>query len=341
MARVCPRTVRMLGNHVATQAWCVLRAILAVHKRGGLVPAGARPTRAICSDDRRMPAEQHVLYHGTSWATAQLIQKQGFRPSTVGLLGPGVYIARADKASKFAANCQRHGGDSGAVVKVRITFTRPKYVEFNDNSWLSEGYDACRAERTSGSPHPEWCLKSTDQVEVLEVRPIPCGDELPAFEGEAMSLGTVRQHAASDGLYEVYFSAQLGVVSFASDAALADGSRVDVYYETGTVIDRTQRNRTALVLRKVIMSRLASILRDVANRPHSSSDACGCERHEALRKRPAWDPSRSRQWMNRHGPVGAEEAEVLVVLQQLRQATAEAEAVLKDHEERRQEQLRR
>ena len=106
-------------------------------------------------------SEEHILYHGTSWETAQLILQQGFKPSGAGTcLGPGTYVARADKASRFGANCSRHGGESGAVVKVRINFTRAKYVPYDDRSWISEGYDACRSERTSRSGHPEWCLKS-------------------------------------------------------------------------------------------------------------------------------------------------------------------------------------
>ena len=61
----------------------------------------------------------------------------------------------ADKASRFAASCSRHGGEAGAVVQVRITFTNPKYVRFNDNTWQAEGFDACRADRTSASANPE------------------------------------------------------------------------------------------------------------------------------------------------------------------------------------------
>ena len=117
------------------------------------------------------------------------------------------------KASRFGAECSRHGGESGAVVKVRINFTRAKYVHYDDRSWISEGYDACRAERTSRSDHPEWCLKSPSQVKVLEVRPIACGAGLPAFEGETMSLGAVRQIAVSAGLEEVYFGEAVSVVS--------------------------------------------------------------------------------------------------------------------------------
>jgi hypothetical protein len=106
----------------------------------------------------------HTLYHGTSRQAAELIRREGFKPSDGGCLGPGTYVARADKASKFASNCSRHGGDAGAVVEVRIAFNRAKFVAYDDHTWIAEGYDACRAERTSRSPHPEWCVKSPHQV---------------------------------------------------------------------------------------------------------------------------------------------------------------------------------
>ena len=281
--------------------------------------------------------KQHVLYHGTSWETAQIIKNQGFKASSGGCLGGGTDVARADKASKFAANCPRHGGPSGAVIKVRITFTNAKYTNYNDQSWQSEGYDACRAEKTSASPHPEWCLKRAEQVEVLEIRPIACGEELPAFEGEALSLGAVRQCASTIGLSEVYFNEQLGVVSFATDASDSQSPRLNVYYATGTVIDHRTQHDVPRVRRKMDMHQLASVFQELSNKPYQPSDGCHCHQ----RKRPAHESPRSHQWVNRHGAVGAEEHEASAVLGMLREEVAKAEAVLEDHKQRREEQARR
>ena len=108
-----------------------------------------------------------------------------------GCLGPGTYVAHADKASRFAANCTRHDGDSGSVLKVRVSFQRAKYASNHDHSWLT--HEACRAEHTSVSSLSEWCLKHARQIEVLEIRRIACGDTLPAFEDDAMSLSVVRR----------------------------------------------------------------------------------------------------------------------------------------------------
>ena len=274
--------------------------------------------------------QSHVLYHGTSWKNACLIQDQGFAPSGGGLLGPGTYVAHADKASRFAANCTRHDGDSGAVLKVRISFQRAKYVSHNDNSWLSQGYDACRAERTSGSSLPEWCLKHASQIKVLEIRRIACGDHLPAFEDEAMSLSVVRQYAAQAGLDEVAFNEQASVVSFSTNATARDAARFDVYYTTGTIVDQPQPR----VRRKVDTQRLQHIFRD-AMATANGSDGCHCHSHP--RKRQAFDtPSQIR-----HAPPGAEEAAVSAALQKLRHDVKEAEEVLADHKSRRDEEVQR
>ena len=59
--------------------------------------------------------ERYKFFHGTSWEGAQQIQREGFRPSADGCLGPGVYVARREKAERFArdlfqgAGAPRHG----------------------------------------------------------------------------------------------------------------------------------------------------------------------------------------------------------------------------------------
>jgi len=79
-----------------------------------------------------------------------------------------VYVARKDKATKFGHNTARHGGEP-ALVECLITYSRPKFVTGNDDEWQREGYDACRADRTSASQHMEWCVKDPSQVTVLHI----------------------------------------------------------------------------------------------------------------------------------------------------------------------------
>jgi hypothetical protein len=109
------------------------------------------------------------LFHGTSWTRAQQIQRDGFVESTVGLLGPGIYVAREDKARRFAQDSSRHQGSAGGLVEVLVTVRNPKYVRSNNKSWRSEGHDACRADETSISPNMEWVIANRSQVDVVRI----------------------------------------------------------------------------------------------------------------------------------------------------------------------------
>ena len=53
------------------------------------------------------------FFHGTSWERAQIIKREGFKASSDGCLGPGIYVGREDKARRFARDKARHGGDAG------------------------------------------------------------------------------------------------------------------------------------------------------------------------------------------------------------------------------------
>eukprot|EP00966_Prymnesium_polylepis_P082752 1916201-Prymnesium_polylepis.1 len=168
----------------------MLRSLVQLAKRANVQLTGFEGYR----DRGSMSQEQKtlLLWHGTSWEIAARICANGFEMSPTGLLGPGVYVARFDKASSFAENCPRHGGDEGAIVKVRITYTNAKMVHGDYNGWQQEGYDACRAERTSMSSHMEWCLKTPAQVEVLEVKKLACCSVVPESEAPSTSVNTQR-----------------------------------------------------------------------------------------------------------------------------------------------------
>ena len=58
------------------------------------------------------------FFHGTAWETAQKIQRDGFEVSEDGCLGRGVYVARHDKALRFAQNGERHGGAAGGLEQM-------------------------------------------------------------------------------------------------------------------------------------------------------------------------------------------------------------------------------
>ena len=62
-----------------------------------------------------------------------------------------MYVARYEKAHKFALAFHRHGGETGGMLEVVISFRVPKYASYEDNEWQDQGYDACRADETAAS----------------------------------------------------------------------------------------------------------------------------------------------------------------------------------------------
>ena len=87
---------------------------------------------AVDADDTTALAEgeeqRFKLWHGTSWKKAQLILQNGFIPSDDGQLGEGVYLARNDKALRFARDHRRKGGAEGGLVEVRaFCFSRSRW----------------------------------------------------------------------------------------------------------------------------------------------------------------------------------------------------------------------
>ena len=132
----------------------------------------AREARDKHEEDAHGAPERLKFYHGTTWARAQRIQQDGWIPSDTGCLGRGIYVAREDKARKFAENTARHGSATGGLITVIVTFRNAKYVRSNDTSWRHEGHDACRADSTSASTNMEWCFKEDRQVTVVGLEKI-------------------------------------------------------------------------------------------------------------------------------------------------------------------------
>ena len=138
----------------------------------------------------------YTFFHGTSWDNAQIIKRNKFRPSAHGQLGQGVYVARRDKAMRFAKNSARHDGSQGGLIELRILVKNPKYIRRADNStactrWIFDGHDACRAECTLASGNMEWCVSCSDMIEIVKVTRV----ELDGEDGHFNECG--RAHSAA------------------------------------------------------------------------------------------------------------------------------------------------
>ena len=111
------------------------------------------------------------VYHGTSKANADAILGSGFRPSSSGMLGPGVYVT-TDR-SKAVAFAKEHG-DDGRVIVGRAQFGKTATVDATDarrgkypeTGWQSSN-DTAYVPRGEGVARPEHCVKDPARVKPL------------------------------------------------------------------------------------------------------------------------------------------------------------------------------
>lgn len=126
-----------------------------------------------------------VLYHGTSWKCGREIQASGFKASSEGELGAGVYFAKEGTAKRYALASEARGKGFGAMVLVvrvhpKTMFTATSASEMK--AW--DAYDGCHCPRmfatdtrtknklTAGA---EWCFKESTPMTIIaayEVEPM-------------------------------------------------------------------------------------------------------------------------------------------------------------------------
>lgn len=135
-----------------------------------------------------------TLYHGTSRDNMDKIMKSGFIGSSNGCLGPGIYLATHTKATGFANHAAARGHGFGAVViRAECSFQKAKFVNSNDSTWRTQGFDACHADETTSSNHAEWCFADDKQVIITGWQQAGAGEQNFHF----MSPGSVQKAVAA------------------------------------------------------------------------------------------------------------------------------------------------
>eukprot|EP00438_Fugacium_kawagutii_P005531 Skav221843 [mRNA] locus=scaffold126:111743:112354:+ [translate_table: standard] len=105
------------------------------------------------------------MFHGTTATNAQSIMKNGFKPSSGGMLGPGVYVsADIEKAKKY--------GDSVLMVEAKLGKTKKIDSQSHPmrTSWSSEGYDSAWVPANCGMVHSgltETCVFDSNRIRVV------------------------------------------------------------------------------------------------------------------------------------------------------------------------------
>lgn len=122
----------------------------------------------------------YQMYHGTSIASARLIISSGFKQSSNGMLGKGVYVSRdINKASRYPLL----GADSDRVIlKLRVRVGRVKRINQDNHpmqfTWHSHGYDTAWVPPNCGisavrSGLEEDCVFDPKRVEVVGIAKAP------------------------------------------------------------------------------------------------------------------------------------------------------------------------
>ena len=106
-----------------------------------------------------------TMYHGTTTAAAEQIERHGFRPSTGGTLGPGVYASRDIEKAR--------GYNRGALFELSVNVGKVVCITGMHSmrtTWQSHGYDSawippnCRG---VGSGLEESCIRDPGRIRVV------------------------------------------------------------------------------------------------------------------------------------------------------------------------------
>lgn len=118
----------------------------------------------------------YTMYHGTSADSARSIITSGFRQSTKGMLGPGVYVSREKKKAEGYPRGQP--GVERVILEVSVSVGRVKRIDKDNHemqyTWHAKGYDTAWVPPNCGmksvpSGYEEDCVYDPKNVEVIGV----------------------------------------------------------------------------------------------------------------------------------------------------------------------------
>uniref|UniRef100_A0A3Q4GRC4 Poly [ADP-ribose] polymerase n=1 Tax=Neolamprologus brichardi TaxID=32507 RepID=A0A3Q4GRC4_NEOBR len=121
----------------------------------------------------------YVMYHGTTSANARSILASGFRRSSGGMLGRGVYLSRdLEKASRYPID---HPEDDRVVIKVRVNVGKVKAINRQNHplqkTWHDHGYDTAWVPPNCGmvkSGLEENCVWDPERITIIDtIKPKP------------------------------------------------------------------------------------------------------------------------------------------------------------------------
>uniref|UniRef100_A0A8C5NHS4 Grass carp reovirus (GCRV)-induced gene 2p n=1 Tax=Gouania willdenowi TaxID=441366 RepID=A0A8C5NHS4_GOUWI len=117
----------------------------------------------------------YIMYHGTSVANARSIITNGFRQSTKGMLGKGVYVSRnKKKATRYPL---KSDASDRVVLKLKVRVGRVKRIDKNHHlqyTWNEHGYDTAWVPANCGwdavpSGLEEDCVFDPKRIKVVDI----------------------------------------------------------------------------------------------------------------------------------------------------------------------------
>ncbi len=144
---------------------------------GALVTVNAMGDNGYGNGIQQYPGRKtYIMYHGTTMEKAMKILGEGFRRSSDGMLGPGVYVSRSkEKASRYPSNA---GGEQLAILKLSVRVGKVKRIDSQGHllqrTWHQHGYDTAWVPANCGmvsSGLEEDCVYDPSRIKVLEIIP--------------------------------------------------------------------------------------------------------------------------------------------------------------------------
>ncbi|TSL82599.1 hypothetical protein Baya_6698 [Bagarius yarrelli] len=116
-----------------------------------------------------------IMYHGTRLSAAQAIIRDGFRRSTDGMLGPGVYLSRSvEKVRRYPLDAQP--GERLAILEVRVEVGLVIRIDYQGHPlqkiWHQHGYSTAWVPPNClmvDSNLEENCVWDPARIEVLQM----------------------------------------------------------------------------------------------------------------------------------------------------------------------------
>ena len=134
------------------------------------------PSGNSCLQSCQVPGDGGVytMYHGTSKQVAAIIKKSGFRQSSGGMLGQGVYLSRdLQKASRYPLELPE---SQRVVIKVRVNIGKVIIIDRQGHplqkTWHYNGYNTAWCPPNCGmvpSGLEEDCVWDPKRITIIKV----------------------------------------------------------------------------------------------------------------------------------------------------------------------------